>query len=127
MDGLLDKMKTSLEEIAENNDVPMEAVYYGIMNDSEVENWNYIVFNRVSTTRRSGASYNEKLQVNLIHEDYIPEGYEMDVMKKVCEDCNLRMADGVDIAFNYSMKPNTRQVVEIATITLVRVNKMKVI
>lgn len=127
MDGLLDKIKTSLTEIAKDEEAPMEAVYYGIMNDAEIENWNYFVFNRAVTTRRDGATFNERFQINIIHEDYIPEGYEMKVMKKVCEDCNLRMAAGPDITFNYSMKPNTRQVVEIATITLVRSNKMEAI
>jgi hypothetical protein len=107
---LLNEIKSLLEEF----EIP---VYYGRSTHKSQDDWNYIVFNK-SKVRKSGSSkidLNYYYQVHIIQEDYIQEGFELEVIKKILNNTNLRLSDS-ELVYNYTMKNNTNMVVEMLTI-----------
>lgn len=99
----------------------MRKIYYGVCTE-KLKDWNYIVFNRVRTGRRENASYNEYYDINIVCEDFVPDGMEMDIIKAIRETTMMRLADN-DIEYNYVRKPNTEVAVEICTIHFVKARK----
>lgn len=101
-----------------------DRVFYGMVDKSVQETlWNYIVFNRKPTkigTNRTGYSYH--FSVNIIRENFIPEGLDLTVIEKMLEIPGMRLA-GNDMEYTYAPKPNTNVVVEMLSIDFVRAVK----
>ena len=114
---ILNDIKNKLSEIEPR-------IYYGIV-DNEVNEtvWNYIVFNRVSlsaATNKTG--YSDYYDVHIIRENFIPEGVDLDIIKKMCEISGMRQT-AESGTYNYVLKPNTNIVVEMLTLHFVRARK----
>lgn len=111
---ILETIKDKLKEIDPN-------VFYGMVDDKMRETvWDYIVFNRKVTkpgTNRTGYSY--YFSVNIVRENFIPEGLDLSVIKKMLEIPGMRLAEN-DMEYNYTAKPNTNIVVEMLSIDFVR-------
>lgn len=120
--SVLDRIKETLEGMLQDADVPMETVGYGGVRKSELDRWNYFVFNRIRRSKNNNSRQDLQTfyQVHVVHEDYIPEGYIDRVIKELEAPADpgtkLRQTND-DIEFNYVYKGNTDLVVEIATIT----------
>lgn len=113
---MLNEIKEALEQFG----LP---VYYG-QSTHKNSNWNYFVFKR-SHTKKAGKSecdFVQYYQVAIIHEDFIPEGFEFDVIKAVKEATGLRLADS-DFSYNYTLKNETDLVVEILIIEFAKARK----
>jgi hypothetical protein len=106
-----------LQEIDEN-------VFYGTVSNRMREAlWNYIVFNRSKLSVSQGRTgYSDYYEVHIVREDYIPDGLDEDVIKKVLEIPGMRLAsdDGV---YTYVRKDNTDNVVEMLSLRFVRARK----
>lgn len=116
-----DKIYEVLQDFLRYDDLRMRKIYYGVCTE-KLKDWNYFVFNRIRTGRRENASYNEYYDVNIVCENYIPDGMEMDIVKAIREATMMRLADN-DIEYNYVRKPNTEVAVEICTIHFVKARK----
>jgi len=94
-------------------------VYYGMVDTAQREMaWDYTVFERTKITfnqNKSGRSY--YFTVHIIRENFIPAGYEVTVIDKVCEIAGMRVSG--DPTFQYVPKPNTNVVVEMLSIDFV--------
>ncbi len=119
---MLNEIKLKLDEIASRKNVPMAAVSYGLLPQGTVKNWNYFVFNRTSIKKAGSTKgdFNEYYAVNIIHEDFIPDGYVYDVIKKMLEIKGLKLSVNDPVTFNYTKKGNTDVIVEIATIVFTK-------
>lgn len=97
----------------------MGPVEYGrVKNNPDI--WNYIVFAR-RNMRPAGSSkvdYSRYYTVVIVHEDYIPEGTEIKVMKAVESIKGLKIASE-DIQYDYTVKKGSDTVVEMAVLTFV--------
>lgn len=93
-------------------------VQYGRVTDNP-ELWNYVVFgrDRMSRSGTSKVDYNRYYTVVIVHEDYIPEGMEVEVMKALNDIKGLKVATE-DIQYDYMIKNKSGIVVEAAVITL---------
>lgn len=123
---MLNYINDTLNSFVDNSD--MEKVFYGANTEKEMNSWNFFVFNR-KKTYKAGTSKME-LQtdylVNIIHENYIPDGF----IEKVINSLQTPNKDGIklklkseDIIFNYASKKNTGMVLEIATIVFTKPSK----
>ncbi|MDD6216821.1 MAG: hypothetical protein PUB28_08785 [Roseburia sp.] len=117
---MLNEIKASLEELqSEDGAVFGTAVMYGRVIDSKVPvTWNYITFNRDSI-KRAGTNlrdFNEYFEVNLVHEDFIPEEAVYKVIEALERVKGLTQSKD-DVLFDYTTKKSTSTVVEVATIT----------
>lgn len=115
--GILAKIRDTLEEF----NLP---VYYGRTFCKEKDKWNYFVFNRKELDRsgKSRIDFNYYYQVHIIMEDYIPEGFEQEVIKKITENTRLKLIDQ-PMKFNYVTKNNTNMVVEMLTLEFTKTLK----
>lgn len=113
-----------LEEITNKLKEIDSLVFYGGVNESEViSEWNYIVFARKAlSVSDNKQSYSDRYLVNIIRENFIPEGLDISVIDKVCEIAGMRLANA-ESQYSYTKKPNTNTVVEILTIEFVRARK----
>lgn len=115
---ILDDIKTKLLEIDSE-------VFYGAVDKSIRETvWNYIVFNRKPTkisTNKTGYSY--YFSINIVREDYIPEGLDLIVIEKMKEIPGMKLA-GTDMQYTYIVKPNTNIVVEMLSIDFVKAERV---
>lgn len=107
----------SIQEALKAFDLP---VYYGRTFADEKDKWNYIVFNRTNFSKsgRSNCDYNHYYQVHIIFEEYIPEGFEINIIKAM-EKIGLRL-ENVPHTYNYTTKNNTDIVIEMLTITFTK-------
>ena len=114
---ILDKIQSKLLELDQN-------VFYGAADNSLRETlWNYIVFNRKPTKISvNQTSYTYYFSVNIIRENYIPEGLDLEVIKKMKEVPGMKLA-GTDMEYNYIKKPNTNTVVEMLSIDFIKTEK----
>ena len=114
MSNILEQIQSTLETFG-------YPVYYGRSFCKPQDNWNYFVFNRYYASRsgRSNCDFNYYYQVHIIMEDYVPEGFEQEVIKAIQENTRLKLAD-TQISFNYATKSGTDMVVEMATITFTK-------
>ena len=117
---MLNEIKASLEALqSEDGAVFGAAVMYGRVIDSKVpDTWNYITFNRDSI-KRAGTNlrdFNEYFEVNLVHEDFIPEEAVYKVIEALERVKGLSQSKD-DVLFDYTTKKSTSTVVEVATIT----------
>ena len=112
--NILEKIQDTLETF----DYP---VYYGRSFCKPTDDWNYFVFNRqyISKSGKNNCDFNYYYQIHIIMEDYIPEGFEMDVIKAIQDNTRLKLVDN-PLQFNYVTKNNTDMVVEMLTITFTK-------
>lgn len=115
---ILETIKEKLQEIDPN-------VFYGMVDDSMRETvWDYTVFNRKITkpgSERTG--YSHYFSVNIVRENFIPEGLDLAVIDKMREIPGMKLA-GTDMVYEYTMKPNTNIVVELLSIDFVKAVKV---
>lgn len=111
---ILDEIRDKLLEID-------PIVFYGMVDNNMQETvWDYIVFNRKPTkvgANRTGYSY--YFSVNIIRENFIPEGLDLTVIEKMLEIPGMRLV-GNDMEYSYAPKPNTNIVLEMLSIDFVR-------
>ena len=116
---ILNEIKEKLQEIDQN-------VFYGMVDDIMRETvWDYIVFGRKNlrfSTNKTGCS--KYFTVSIIRENFIPDGLELDVIRKVLEIDGMRVADQ-DGTYEYIQKPNTNVVVELFSIDFVKPEKVQ--
>lgn len=108
---MLQQIESKLQDV-------LNPVYYGSAGD--VKNtalWNYIVFWRDSTKRSTNnTSFTDYYTVAIIHEDWVPDDLIEQIIANMESIRGVRLANS-DIDFNYSRKPSTDAVIEIATLT----------
>jgi hypothetical protein len=111
---ILNEIKEKLQEIDPR-------VFYGMVDNSVRETvWDYIVFNRkLLKPGKNRTGYSYYFSVNIVREDYIPEGLETTVIDKMLEITGMRLAEN-DMEYYYTEKPNTNAVVEMISIDFVR-------
>lgn len=114
---ILNEIKTKLKELDEH-------VFYGMVDNSMQETlWNYIVFNRTTMkASQNKTGYTDYYTVHIIREEWIPEGFEIDVINKMLEINGMRLA-GNDAVYSYVPKPNTNIVVEMLSIDFMKAKK----
>lgn len=117
VNGILGQIQDTLETF----ELP---VWYGRTFSKEKDKWNYFVFNRKELDRsgKSRIDFNYYYQVHIIMEDYIPEGFEQEVIKKITENTGLKLVDQ-PMQFNYTTKNNTDMVVEMLTLEFTKTFK----
>lgn len=115
-DGLLEQIEQCLAQF----NMP---VYYGRSFAKANDDWNYIVFNRqlINKTGTSRCDINYQYQVHIIMENYIDEGFEIQVIKALQDDVRLKLTGQGQ--FNYVTKGQTDTVVEMLTLTFTRTSK----
>lgn len=111
---ILDDIKEKLREVDEN-------VFYGMVDNSMREMvWDYIVFNRKTRSySQNKTSRNAYFTVNIIREEFIPDGLEDAVVEKMLEIPGMRLT-GQDGTYTYVPKPNTNVVIEMFSIDFVK-------
>lgn len=110
---MLNEIRDCLEQLN------LGPVMYGRANNVP-DQWNYIVF-----ARRNLKNGNDKIRyynIVIVHEDYIPEGTEISVLKELKNVKGLHIAND-DIQYDYMVKKDTQTVVEMAVITVYEVIK----
>ena len=114
-------MNNILEQIQDTLKTFGYPVYYGRSFCKPQDNWNYFVFNRyyIEKSGKSNCDFNYYYQVHIIMEDYIPEGFEVNVIKAIQENVRLKLVD-TPMQFNYVTKSNTDMVVEMLTVTFTK-------
>lgn len=114
---VLNDIQTKLKELDTN-------VFYGMVDNSVQETfWNYIIFNRTSMkVNANKTGYSDYFTVHIIREEWIPEGFEIEVINKLLEIDGMRLA-GNDAVYTYVPKPNTNIVVEMLSIDFVKAKK----
>ena len=122
--SILDTIKSTLETLAADPEYPMSGgVYYGACTAQMLPEWNYFVFNRRRIGTNNDHRKTDYFQVHIIHEDYIAEGYELEVeeaLKEAIPGCSL----AEDPDFDYIPKGDTRLVVEICHLTFKKSKKV---
>lgn len=120
---LLDDVKRTLKEID-------PIVFYGLVpsrildeSGDEIDIWDYIVFNRSKLkSNQNKTSYGDRFEVHIVREEYIPEGIDIEVIKRLTALPGVKYADE-DGTYDYILKPNTDTVVEMLTLTFTRARK----
>lgn len=125
MASLLDEIQEALQEyVKDNPQYGFQGVAYGAMPADAHDVKNHIVFNR-EPTNRSGSSqkdFTKQYAIHIVHEDFIPEDIEFEVISKVTKIKGLRLDS--DIEFDYAWKKgSTSTVVEIASFTVAKAVK----
>lgn len=117
----MNKAKGILKQIQDSLEGFGYPVYYGRSFAKPQDSWNYFVFNRynIEKSGRSNCDFNYYYQVHIIMEDYVPEGFEQEVIKAIEENTRLKLSD-VPMAFNYVTKSGTDMVVEMLTLTFTK-------
>lgn len=100
-------------------------VFYGAVNLPENATlWNYTVFDRqMMRPNDNKTCYSYYFNVHIVREDFIPWGLEVEFINKMLEINGMRLA-GSDITYDYTTKPNTNTVIEMATIGFVKALKV---
>ena len=111
---ILDDINEKLLEVDTN-------VFYGAVDLNMRETvWDYIVFDRKLTKPSANqTSYSYYFSVHIVRENFIPEGLDLTVIKKMCEIPGMKLA-GNDMTYDYTTKPSTNAVVEMLSIDFVR-------
>lgn len=112
---ILNEIESKLKEVE-------KAVYYGLAD--ERNQWNYIVFSRKKMTRSQNKTGNTMYySVAIVRENYIEEGIEEKIIKKLEEIPGMKRAQN-DISYSYVKKPNTNIVIEVAEIIFCKAVKI---
>ena len=120
----LDQIKATLEALAAAPEYPLTGgVFYGAVNVQSLDEWNYFVFNRRRVIGTNDKSYADYFEVHIVHEDYIAEGYELEVVKAM-KNAIPGMSLAEEITYDYTTKGDTMIVVEICNLTFKRAKKV---
>lgn len=117
---VLDKIRDTLETFLDNPEIPMQTVGYGGVRKTDLQAWNYFVFNRKRRSKNNKQDRQTFYKVHIVMEDYIPEGYVDAVIEalEASSEAGTKLRQTLDdVEYNYVYKGNTDLVVEIATIT----------
>lgn len=114
---MLQTIESKLREVS-------DLVFYGSADDvGNSALWNYIVFLRDRTSRSANnTGYTDFYTVAVIHENWVPDEMIESIVSKLETLPGVRLAN-TDIEFNYTRKPSTNAVIEIATLTFARARK----
>lgn len=114
---MLQTIEATLREV-------QEPVFYGSADDvSNAALWNYIVFFRDRRARnQNNTGYTDYFTVAIIHENWVPDEMIEAVIEKMEALPGVRLANA-DVAFDYTRKPGTNAVIEVATLTFARARK----
>lgn len=115
--SVLEETRRILLELAREDG--MIGAYYGACNEKDLQEWNYFVFNRKTTSKASNRmDWQTQYELHIIHEEYIPDGYVEKVIKRLEEQKNVKLRVTADpVSYDYTFKGKGDTVVEIATIT----------
>lgn len=115
--GILTEINTKLLELNTN-------VWYGMSEEvTNLETLDYIVFFRDYTTfNQEKQSFSDYYTVAIVQENYIPEDYFLQVIQKMTEIKGMKVTND-NINYDYTKKPNTDTIIEIATINFVKARK----
>lgn len=108
---MLQRIEAALKEV-------QEPVFYGSADDvGNAALWQYIVFFRDRTTRSANnTSFTDYYTVGIVHENWVPNETIQAVIDKLEEIPGIRLANS-DITFDYTRKPSTNAVIEVASLT----------
>lgn len=114
---ILEDIQKKLKEVDDN-------VFYGMVDSSmQATIWDYIVFNRTTMKANPNKTgYTDYFTVHIIRENWIPEGFEAEVINKMLEINGMRLA-GNDAVYSYVPKPNTNVVIEMLSIDFMKAKK----
>lgn len=114
---MLKTIETKLYEVADK-------VYYGSADaEDNIQLWNYIVFLRDTISRtENNTGYSDYYTVAIVHENWVPQDMIDSVIENMEAIKGMRLAKA-DIDFNYTRKPGTNAVIEIASIPFVHSRK----
>lgn len=112
---ILEEIQKALESVS---DMP---VYYGKTFASENDKQNYIVFNRrnVSKSGKNNCDFNYYYQVHIIHENYIPEGFEHKIVDAMEAIPGMKLTTD-NHNYQYVLLNSTDTVVELLTLTFTK-------
>lgn len=100
-------------------------VFYGMVNPEKIKDdkidWNYFVVKR-DVTLKEGAIWYANINVTFVAEEYIKEGFELEIIEKIKEKTSFKPSSS-NISFGYSRKGNTNGIIEVVTIPFTK--KMK--
>jgi len=119
---VMERIGETLEYLCQDEQTPMEGVWYGACRERELDSWNYFVYNRKKSKKATGNRIDLQTyyEIHIIHEDYIPEGYVENVIEALQAEAGqgtkLKLTDD-DITYDYVPKGSTGMYVEIATLT----------
>lgn len=110
-----------LQQIEEKLKTVCKSVYYGVADSiGNIPPWNYIVFRRDRTARTAtNKGFSEFYVVAIIHENWVPDEMIRATISEMESLPGMRLASS-DIQFEYTSKPGTNVVVEVAAIQFVR-------
>ena len=113
-----------LHEIESKLKAVNDLVFYG--SADPVDNaalWNYIVFWRDKTTRSANATaFTDYYGVGIVHENWVPQETIEAVIAQMESLPGMKLANA-DIDFEYTRKPSTNAVVEVATLSFAHSRK----
>lgn len=126
MSTILDTIQATLTTLAADETVPMSGgVFYGMCTAQNLTEWNYFVFNRRKMLTSNSKAYTDIIDVHIVHENYIPENYELTVMDAL-KDALAGFSPYEDVNYDYVTKGDTDIVVEMATISMKKSRKVDV-
>lgn len=113
-----------LNAIEEKLQAFADKVFYGTADEVKPsELWNYIVFWRDRLARNEGnTGYTDYYNVAVVNENWVPDELISSVIEAMETLSGMRLARS-DISFEYTRKPSTGQVIEIAIITFCKSRK----
>lgn len=114
---MLQTIEAALKEVC-------EPVFYGAANDlNNAALWNYIVFFRDRTSRSAtNKGFSDYFRVGIVHENWVPVEMIDAVVEKMENIPGMRLAES-DIDFDYTVKPGTSAIIEVASLAFVRPRK----
>ena len=114
---MLQAIETTLREM-------QKPVFYGSADDvGNAALWNYIVFFRDRKVRnQNNTGYTDYFTVAIIHENWVPDEMIEAVIAKIEAMPGFRLANA-DVSFEYTRKPGTNAVIEVASLTFTHVRK----
>ena len=114
---MLQAIEQALREI-------QEPVFYGSADDvGNASLWNYIVFFRDRRARnQNNTGFTDYFTVAIVHENWVLDEMIDAVIDKLEALPGMRLANS-DVSFDYTRKPGTNAVIEVATLTFSRARK----
>lgn len=114
---MLNEIKAKLREVS-------DVVYYGSADEIEPNVlWDYIVFWRNRRSRSANnTGYTHGFNVAIVNEEWVPDETIDSVIEKMESLAGMRLSSS-DVTFEYTRKPSTNAVIEIAILQFSRARK----
>lgn len=117
---ILDEIKSKLLEIDN------EVLYGSYAKLDRTEPWDYIVFMRGKMRRnKSDTCYVDTYKVVIVREEYVPDGLAEQVIEALKSIPGVRASDS-DFWYDYVIKPNTSDTVEMLVLEFTKTRKIDV-